>query len=204
MKSITFKTGILAATILIGILTSIHPIYPKEQLLQHAGTALLLAILVIDIRRNNLTMTSFACVSMFAIIHIVGARYIYSFVPYRDWFLTWFHFDINGLFHTDRNHYDRFVHLMFGILAFPYLLQIMRSNKIHGMVLRIIVVWCFIQAFSMIYEIFEWSLTLYMSPETADSYNGQQGDIWDAQKDMFLAMVGSTIMALVYAFKKRH
>lgn len=53
----------------------------------------------------------------------------------------------------------------------------------------------------MIYEMFEWLITVVMSPATADSYNGQQGDMWDAQKDMALALIGSTIAALFYLFK---
>ena len=53
----------------------------------------------------------------------------------------------------------------------------------------------------MVYELFEWLLTIVMSPEQADNYNGQQGDAWDAQKDMALAMIGSTVMAVCYLFK---
>ena len=55
-----------------------------------------------------------------------------------------------------------------------------------------------IQTGSMIYELFEWLLTIVMSSDAADSYNGQQGDMWDAQKDMALAMLGSTAMLLFY------
>lgn len=61
--------------------------------------------------------------------------------------------------------------------------------------------WLFIQTGSMIYELFEWLLTVVMTSEEADYYNGQQGDMWDAQKDMALAMLGSTIMAILYLFK---
>ena len=57
--------------------------------------------------------------------------------------------------------------------------------------------WLIIQTGSMIYELFEWLLTI------ADNYNGQQGDIWDAQKDMVLAMLGSTVMAAFYLCKNK-
>ena len=57
---------------------------------------------------------------------------------------------------------------------------------------------------SMAYEIFEWLLTVFLSPEDADSYNGQQGDMWDAQKDMALALVGSTLSAIwIYLIERR-
>ena len=61
--------------------------------------------------------------------------------------------------------------------------------------------WLIIQTGSMVYELFEWLLTIVLSPEHADNYNGQQGDIWDAQKDMVLAMMGSTLMAVYYFVK---
>jgi putative membrane protein len=48
----------------------------------------------------------------------------------------------------------------------------------------------------MLYEVFEWLLTLLLSPKDADSYNGQQGDMWDAQKDMGLALLGSSAVLL--------
>ena len=44
---------------------------------------------------------------------------------------------------------------------------------------------------SLIYEWFEWAIALTMSPQDAESYNGQQGDVWDAHMDMFLATLGS-------------
>jgi putative membrane protein len=49
----------------------------------------------------------------------------------------------------------------------------------------------------MFYEVFEWMLSIVLSPEDAESYNGQQGDYWDAQKDMALAFVGSLCMLFI-------
>jgi putative membrane protein len=52
---------------------------------------------------------------------------------------------------------------------------------------------CVVTAFSGIYEVFEWLLTVVMAQHDADAYNGQQGDLWDAQKDIGIAMIGSVI-----------
>ena len=57
----------------------------------------------------------------------------------------------------------------------------------------------FVLAFSMLYELFEWGLALALSPESADAYNGQQGDMWDAQKDMSLALLGAGLALVVRA-----
>ena len=197
------KIVIVGLIVLFGIITCLHPVFPNEQFLQHVGTLLLLLITVIDIRRNRLSMTSFVCVSLFIGIHILGARYIYSFVPYNDWFKELFHVDLNTLFHTTRNHYDRFVHFFFGVLAFPYLYELLDRKKGLNTFLKVVIVWAFIQSFSMMYEIFEWFLSTVMSDYDANNYNGQQGDLWDSQKDMVLAMIGSTIMAISFLIKKR-
>lgn len=54
----------------------------------------------------------------------------------------------------------------------------------------------FVGAVSALHEIFEWLLTVILAPGIADDYNGQQGDVWDAQKDMATAIVGAAIAAL--------
>lgn len=203
MKTKQLKISIVVLMVLFGIITCINPVFPDEQFLQHMGTLLLLMIPLMDIRSNRLSLISFVCVSLFIVLHIIGARYIYSFVPYNDWFKSLFNLDLNTIFHTNRNHYDRFVHFFFGILAFPYLYELLEREKRFNRMLKILIVWSFIQSISMFYEIFEWFLTVIMSSDAANNYNGQQGDLWDSQKDMVLAMIGSTIMSIIYLIKGR-
>jgi len=59
-----------------------------------------------------------------------------------------------------------------------------------------------ILSMSMIYEVFEWSISIFLSPEDAEAYNGQQGDYWDAQKDMALASLGAFIVVIILQLKK--
>lgn len=200
------KTIIFVVILLIGIITCIKPIYPKEQYLQHVGTIILLAILLNDLRNPTLTKFAFVFFSLFALFHIIGARYIYSYVPYQKW--------INVILNVlgkesipylhERNGYDRFVHLVFGILVFPIIYEYLIHREINNKTITVFFTWTIIQTISMIYELFEWGLTLVLSTEAANDYNGQQGDLWDAQKDMFLALVGSTLVALIYLIIKKN
>ncbi len=57
-------------------------------------------------------------------------------------------------------------------------------------------------ASSMIYELIEWGIALGLSPQDAENYNGQQGDMWDAHKDMFLATLGAVIMLPFISYHK--
>ena len=77
------------------------------------------------------------------------------------------------------------------------------GNRFKIIVLAVLVAWPMVQAGSLFYELFEWALTLVLSPEDAEGYNGQQGDMFDAQKDMALAMLGSTLIAIPYLLHKR-
>ena len=194
------KITLFLLLIVVLVITCIHPLFPHEQYLQHIGTIFLLIPLLWDLRGNQMPMAAFAGLVFFTLFHIIGARYIYSNVPYKEW-MTGIGLVQPDFFQHPRNHYDRVVHFSFGVLLFPYLLFLSRSVFRQKPLLAILMTWLIIQTSSMIYELFEWTLTIVMSPEDADSYNGQQGDMWDAQKDMALAMLGSTLMAVFYFYK---
>ena len=191
------KLSFLLILIFITVITCINPIYPHEQFLQHAGTLLLMIPLLIDVVRNRMPNSTYIGIVLFTIIHVVGARYIYSYVPYKEWSVLLGIVNMD-FFQDPRNHYDRFVHLAFGLLMLPYFIYLCKERLKLNYIASIIVSWLAIQTGSMIYELFEWLLTVVMTPEEASDYNGQQGDMWDAQKDMALAMIGSTITALCY------
>lgn len=191
------KLALTLILVILAIITCINPIYPDEQLLQHIGTVLLLIPLITDIFKKKMPMLAFAGMVCFTLLHIIGARYIYSYVPYKEVAVS---LGIVGtdFFQDSRNHYDRLVHFSFGLLLFPYLVYICRNYFKQQSSISIIMAWLMVQTGSMIYEMFEWLLTIMMTANDAENYNGQQGDIWDPQKDMGLALLGSTIMLLFY------
>jgi putative membrane protein len=88
-----------------------------------------------------------------------------------------FGFLISESFGTNRNHYDRFVHLASGVLLTPAIAEALnRYARIsHTMSAISAVAW--VMTIGAIYEIFEWQLAITMSPQMAESYNGQQGDV---------------------------
>lgn len=184
-------------------LTMINPPYPHEMYLQHIGTALLLGILLVDIRFNYLNRAAFFGIAAMIGFHVLASRWLYTYVPYNDWFKTLFHFDFNETFGFHRNHYDRFVHFINGFLLYPFLFQVLGKWKNLTRAQTILLAWLLIQTAAMIYELFEWTLTLVLSTEAADNYNGQQGDWWDSQKDMALSLLSSSLMAIIYLFSKK-
>tara|TARA_B100001287_G_scaffold9437_4_gene7320 strand:- start:4548 stop:5177 length:630 start_codon:yes stop_codon:yes gene_type:complete len=184
------------------LVTCINPVFPKNQLLQHLGTIIISIILFVDLKKNKLTLKAFSFVGIFILIHIIGARWIYSHVPYQEFISKYFHENLADLLVGKRNHYDRFVHLFFGILFIPFLFEYFHY-RFQNYRLALLLAWLSVQTFSMLYEVFEWSLTVMVDPIEATEYNGQQNDFFDPQKDMALAMLGSTIVTILYFSKKK-
>ena len=204
-SQITFKikTALFVVLIATSILFWVKSEYPNQQLLQHLGTLLVSLILIADLLLDRLTLRAYVGVSLFILLHIIGARWIYSNVPYQSFFES-IGIDIHELFNinSQRNHYDRLVHFSFGLLMVPFLFEIYRI-RIENTIISLVFAWLTIQTFSMFYEVFEWLLTVIIPGEGATDYNGQQGDVWDAQKDMALAMLGSTFTAIIYFYRER-
>ncbi len=137
---------------------------------------------------------SVACIVAFMALHTLGGRYAYSNVPYDDWARALTGATLSAAFGGTRNHYDRLVHFAFGALSVIPVAEIARRWGRLGPRGAALTVLGWVLAISSLYEIFEWLLTIVAAGETADRYNGQQGDIWDAQKDMALATLGAILV----------
>jgi putative membrane protein len=158
-------------------------------LLENIPVVILISFLLGTYRRFRFSDLSYGLALAFLALHIYGARYTYPHHPLGEWMQEQFGFS--------RNHYDRIVHFAFGfLLAYP-----MREVCLRGLRLGATLSWWLpvvaVLALSAAYEILEWILVLFLSPERGESFLGMQGDQWDAQKDMALASVGSVLIVLL-------
>lgn len=183
--------GLLLVLLLVA---QIDQPYPEVALLQHIPTVLLIAGSPWLLRRWPLSTASVACITLFMALHTLGGRYAYSNVPYDAWAQALTGVAPSDAFGWTRNHYDRLTHFAFGALSVVPVMEVARrwgglSKRGAGLAAL-----GWVLAVSCLYEIFEWLLTIAVAGETADRYNGQQGDIWDAQKDMALATLGAALV----------
>lgn len=191
------QRAMIAALGLAVLLASIDAPYPAVAPLHHIPTVLLMLAAPWLLRRWPLSNAAVACILAFFLLHTLGGRYTYSNVPYDAWSRALTGHDIGSTFGWTRNHYDRLVHFAFGLFAVrPVGEALIRHGGLgwRGAIAGAIL---FSLAVGALYEIFEWLLTLLAADATADDYNGQQGDPWDAQKDMALALLGSLAAAIV-------
>ena len=203
MKKPLFKPVTLIILTFLILFSCLSPIYPEQMFLQHAATLVIIGLLIYDIKIDFLSKEAFLGIVLFLLLHAIGARYIYSYVPYNEWSQYFLGININETFEWERNHYDRIVHFLFGVFLYPFTYEVaLKKFKINTKA-AFFMAWLMIQTFSMLYEIFEWLLTVFLSGDQAENYNGQQGDPWDAHKDMALALLGSTITMVVLLFKNK-
>lgn len=173
--------------------TWIRPLFPLEQAM-HASIAIVgMAWLVVHARRWPLTDGAFAAICLFIAVHSVAARWLYSNVPYDAWLQSAIGWSPDRAFDWQRNHADRAIHLLYGLCFAPALLQYVRARWSPGRGAAFGLVLLLVMASSLVYEWLEWGIALTMSPDQAEAYNGQQGDMWDAHMDMLLATIGAMV-----------
>mgnify|MGYP001563502666 CR=1 FL=1 len=123
------------------------------------------------------------------VLHVIDSHYTYSQVP--------FGFFLGELLNSSRNLYDSLVYFSFGLLfVYPFREIIAKKYKIKTLsyYLPILIIFSLAAA----YEIIEWiAVDYFASQEAGVAFLGAQGDAWDAQKDMFLALVGAVIATFI-------
>lgn len=178
-------------------LSAVGAVYPPNTWLQVGPVVAGVAIGWWALRRWPLSNASVGWLGAFTLLHLFAARWTYSSVPYDAWGQAAFGFSIDTALGFDRNMFDRLVHFASGLcFARPLVETGMRYGGLTRRMAALMMVLA-VLAIGAVYEIFEWMLTIGMNAEAADQYNGQQGDMFDAPKDMAMALLGS-LAALIW------
>ena len=148
-------------------------------------------LLALTIQRFPLTPLLYCLIWVHCVILLVGAHYTYALVPIGDWAR-----DSLGL---SRNPYDRLGHLVQGLV--PALVArelLIRLTPLRPGAWLLSIVTLSTLGISAGYELIEW-LSVEILDGDAESFLGQQGDVWDAQKDMAIALFGAIIGQFLFA-----
>lgn len=184
---------VLLALVLIGeIVLGIAPEADRVTwLLENLPVFILLPLLIYLQPRLQLTNLTLTVLAFHAFVLMLGGHFTYAKVPVGFW--------VRDFFELQRNHYDRLGHLMQGFGPAIGLRELLLKRTIlkPGWFTNIIIV-SMCLAFSAFYEMIEWWSALIMG-EGASDFLGTQGDVWDTQWDMFLALVGAGIAVLFFA-----
>ncbi|MBL0029782.1 MAG: DUF2238 domain-containing protein [Rhodanobacteraceae bacterium] len=185
----TLGLALIAVTLAMLVASGIHPTDRLTWWMEVIWVVLGLPLILLLWPRFPLTRLLCVLLVIHAGILILGGHYTYAQVPLGDWFREWFD--------LARNHYDRLGHFAQGfvpaILARELLLR--KTGLKPGGWLFYLCVSCAL-AFSAFFEMIEWWSALIMGG-AADAFLATQGDIWDTQWDMFLAMCGAILSQLL-------
>ena len=111
-----WNRSLIAAFLVLWAVSCIRIPYPDYFVMQHVPTVLAAITLVVADRKHVVDRLGFTFIVLFLTLHLLGARYLYSFVPYDEWTQKLFGVSITEQFGFQRNHYDRIVHVCFGLL----------------------------------------------------------------------------------------
>jgi len=175
----------LAILLLSAAITTDHATWAMEV----APAVIAAPILVFTYRRFPLTSLLYGLIIAHALILILGGTYTYARVPLGFW--------LQELFALDRNPYDKIGHFAQGFV--PALIAreiLLRGAYVSGRRVAAFLSICVAMAISAWYELIEWWAALALG-QGADEFLGTQGDQWDTQSDMFLALIGASLAMLL-------
>lgn len=175
---------IMIAIVLLGlILSGIDPYDRPTWWMEVFPVLIGLPILILTYDRFPLTPLAYRLITIHALILMLGGHYTYARVPLGFW--------IQDLFDFARNHYDRIGHFAQGFVPAIIAREVLlRNSPLSPGKMLFFLVACVCLAISASYEFVEWWAAV-AGGEAADAFLGTQGDVWDTQWDMFLALIGS-------------
>lgn len=179
----------VAVVLAVLIWSGIAP-YDRATWWMEVAPVLVAAPILFATRRSfPLTPLLYGLIVLHCLVLILGGAYTYARVPLGFWLQ-----DILG---TERNPYDKIGHFMQGLV--PALLAreiLLRTGQVASKGMAGFLGVCVALAVSAVYELLEWAAALVMG-QGADEFLGTQGDEWDTQSDIFLALLGAAFAILL-------
>ena len=171
------------------ILTGIRPYDRLTWFLETFWVMLGIPLVLVTWRRFPLTTLLCCLLALHALVLIMGGLYTYARTPVGYW--------IQDLFDLSRNPYDRIGHFVQGFVPAILVREILvRRSPLRGSRWLGPLVVCACLAFSALFEMIEWWAAV-AGGAAADDFLATQGDVWDTQWDMFLALIGAITSLLL-------
>ncbi|MFA6094399.1 MAG: DUF2238 domain-containing protein [Candidatus Paceibacterota bacterium] len=172
------------------IIAGIHPFSRDVWYAENGPIVILVAIIVfLYVRKVRFSNTAYLLMFILPFWHTIGGHYTFELVPF-DWF--------NNFFGFQRNMFDRVGHFTVGFYALPIIEFLVGKGLIAKKWIAATYAIFAISFVAVCYEWIEWWYAEFFGGSAGAAFLGSQGDIWDAQKDMFMDVSGAVITALIY------
>jgi len=187
-RALVAATAILAAGL---VASGLKPHDRATWLLEVFPVLIALPVMWATWRRFPLTPLLYVLITLHGLVLMLGGAYTYARVPLG--------FQIAEAFGWTRNPYDKIGHFFQGFVPALVAREILlRGGYVRGRRMLAFVVVCIVLAISASYELIEWAAALALG-QGADEFLGTQGDPWDTQWDMFMALIGAIAAQVLLA-----
>lgn len=184
-KPSRYELGLLVSMVVLLVWSGIHPHDRFTWWLEVAPILVGVPVLILLYPALRLTPLTYTLIWVHCLILMLGGHYTYARVPLGFWMEDWLGFA--------RNHYDRIGHFAQGFIPAMLAREVfIRRSPLAGSRWLPFLVVCFCLAFSAFYELIEF-WTALASGGAATDFLGTQGDVWDTQWDMQLALIGAIV-----------
>jgi putative membrane protein len=181
---------------IIWIVAAINPRYRSVWMDENILPVLFVLLLIFTYKKFRFSNFSYTLIFAFLTLHAIGGHYSYAEVPLFDW--------IKEQYELTRNHYDRVVHFLFGVLFFlPFHEIITRIFRVPKGWKSLTITLFIVLSMKEFFEIIEYSYTAVRNNNlTTTNYLGEQGDVFDSIKDVTLGFIGAIISMITISIKK--
>ena len=193
---------LMALFVVLFAVLAVSPREPATWAMENAVAVLFVIGLWATRRWFRFSRSAYVMMFSFLALHEIGAHYTYSHVPYDQTVHALFGFSPDAVMGWQRNQYDRFLHLLYGLLLVLPLSELCREWGGLRRVAAALFAFSLILASSLLYELIEWGAAVMLG-DGSTAFLGTQGDPWDAQKDMALATVGALASLVIAALARR-
>lgn len=193
-RSIFFPLLLLIAYLILMVALAIDPYSRETWFAENLPVWIVVAGLVATYNKFRFSNLSYVLMWFFLCYHTIGGHFTFSRVPF-DFF--------NDLIGSERNNFDRVGHFLVGVFAYPTAELFWRKGWVANVMVAALVGFLAVSTWAGLYEVIEMGYAANFGGDQAADFLGSQGDIWDAQKDIAMDMLGGLLFAGLFLWMAR-
>lgn len=191
----TVRATLVGVGAVVWVIAALSPVDRMTWGLEQIATVLVIGTILLQ-RQVDFSTASMAGLALLFCAHTVGTHYTYSLTPYDAWFMALTGGSLNDLLGWERNHYDRLVHLLWGLCMTQPICEALQQRLNPSRRAAAHLSFHVVLSTSALYELMEWIAAVFFG-DGSTAYVGMQGDAWDAQADIAISLAGWAVVVIL-------
>ena len=190
---------LLTSYLLLVTLLAFDPYHRGTWWAENLPVMIVVALLVVTWPKFRFSSTAYCLMWFFLCVHTIGGHYTFARVPFEYGNHLLSMTGLDSLFPEGRNNFDRFGHFLVGVFGYPVAEIAYRKRWVSSITMAVVLGVFALGFWGALYEVIEMIYAAAYGGDQASDFLGSQGDIWDAQKDMLLDILGAIISTALFA-----